>query len=56
MLVPDRRRHPVDRFSKAGPIEQERADVPELDARLGMIRDCADQGLQIGVERDDRSP
>jgi hypothetical protein len=51
-----RRREPIDRFGEARPVEQQGADVAELDARLGMIRDGADQRLKVSIERNGRSP
>jgi hypothetical protein len=55
-LARDQRGDAIDRFGEAGSVEQQGADVAEVDARLGMIRDGADQRPQVSVERNGGSP
>src|SRR5690606_21367130 len=41
---------PVDRSAKPGGARDQRGDVAEQDARLRVIRDGPDQGLQIDAD------
>ena len=41
------RRHPLDRRLEALGVAEQRGDVPEHDALLGIVRDGADQAFQV---------
>lgn len=49
-FLPDARRQPLDRGGEAARVEEEGGDVAELDARLGKVRDRANEGPEIRAE------